>query len=133
MRSGRALTGFEPFGRDVQRRFFVATARGGFELHASIESQECFSNAFLELLQSPRTPAETAGTAAALRAFGDKLVSEGVVGCFSLAPSDDVALATAFLQNGFRRTGLLHEHLLVRGERKDAIVWSRKLANPTEE
>ena len=133
MRSGRALTGFEAFGRDIQRRFFVATARGGFDLHASIESQECFSNAFLEILQSPRTPAEKAGTAGALRAFGDKLVSEGVVGCFSLAPSDDVALATAFLQNGFRRTGLLHEHLLVHGERKDAIVWSRKLANPTED
>jgi hypothetical protein len=133
VRTGRALTAFEPFGRDVQRSYFVATARGGFELYASTESQECFSNAFLELLQSPQTPAEKVGTTAALRALCDKLVADGVVGCFSLAPSDDVALASAFLQNGFRRTGLLHEHLLVRGQRKDAIVWSRKLANPAEE
>ncbi len=39
-------------------------------------------------------------------------------------------LATAFVFNGFRRTGLLVGHMLVNGERKDAIVWSRKLANP---
>jgi hypothetical protein len=133
LRTGRALTAFEPFGRDVRRSYFVASARGGFELYASTESQDCFSNAFLELLQSPQTPADKLGTAAALRALCDKLMADGVVGCFSLAPSDDVALATAFIQNGFRRTGLLHEHLLVRGERKDAIVWSRKLANPAED
>ncbi len=133
LRSGRALTAFEPFGRDVERRYFTVTARGGFELCASTESQECFGNAFLELLQSPRTDAERLGTAAALRAFCEKLVAEGAVSCFSLAPSDDVALASAYLQNGFRRTGLLQEHLFVRGERKDAIVWSRKLSNPGDE
>ena len=48
---GRALTAFEPFGRDAERRYFVATARGGFELYASTESQACFGNAYLELLQ----------------------------------------------------------------------------------
>ena len=133
LRSGRALTGFEPFGRDVERRHFMVTLRAGFELYASIESQECFSNAFLEVLQSPRTEGEKVGTAAAIRALCDMLVAEGVVSCFSLAPSDDVALASAYLQNGFRRTGLLNEHLMVRGERKDAIVWSRKLANPADE
>ena len=133
LRSGRALTGFEPFGRDVERRSFVATARGGFELHASTESQECFSNAFLELLQSPRTEAEKLATAGVLRAFCERLLAAGVVSCFSLAPSDDVALAWAYLQNGFRRTGLLHEHLFVRGERKDAIVWSRKLTSPSDD
>jgi hypothetical protein len=133
LRGGRALTAFEAFGRDVQRRFFVATGRGGFELHASIESQACFGNAFLEVLQSPRTAAEKAGATSAIRTFCDKLVSEGVVTCFALAPSDDLALATAYVQNGFRRTGLLVEHMVVRGERKDAIVWSRKLANPADD
>jgi hypothetical protein len=133
LRSGRALTAFEPFGRDVERRFFVATTRAGFELHVSIETQECFGNAYLEILQSPRSDAERLATAAALRAFSDKLQGEGVVSCFALAPSDDVPLATAYLQNGFRRTGLLLDHLVVRGERKDAIVWSRKLANPGDE
>ena len=133
MRSGRALTAFEPFGRDAERRFFVATARGGFELHASVESQACFGNAYLELLVGPRTDAEKMATIGALKAFCDRLLGEGVVSCFSLAPSDDVAMATAFLHNGFRRTGLLLEHLVVGGARKHAILWSRKLANPSDE
>jgi hypothetical protein len=133
LRSGRALTAFEPFGRDVERSFFTATARGGFEIHASTEAQGCFGNAFLELLVAPRTPAERAGTAATVKAFSERLQAEGVVTCFGLTPSDDVALAVAFLHGGFRRTGLLLGHLLVGGRRRDAIVWSRKLANPAEE
>jgi hypothetical protein len=133
LRNGRALSAFEPFGRDAERRYFVATARGGFELYASTESQACFGNAYLELLQSPKTDAEKLATIGALKAFCDRLLSEGVVSCFSLAPSDDVAMATAFLHNGFRRTGLLVEHLVVGNERKDAILWSRKLANPSDE
>lgn len=130
LKTGRALTAFEPFGRDVERRFFQITARGGFELVASLEAQSCFGNAFLELLTAPKTEAESLATVSALRTICDKLLAEGVVSCFALAPSDDVALATAFVHNGFRRTGLLQDHLAVGRERKDAIVWSRKLANP---
>ena len=133
LRAGRALTAFEPFGRDVERRYFSVTSRGGFELIASTESQSCFGNAFLELLTGPKTEADRLATVASLRAICDKLLGEGVVSCFSLAPSDDVALATAFVFNGFRRTGLLVNHMVVGGERKDAIIWSRKLANPADE
>jgi hypothetical protein len=136
LRSGRALTAFEPFGRDVDRRHFVASGsgrRGGFELYASVESQSCFSNAYLELLEAPNSEADKLGTAGALRALCDALKAEGILACFALAPSDAAALAWAYLQSGFRRTGLLLGHLVVRGERKDAIVWSRKLANPAED
>jgi hypothetical protein len=133
VRGGRALTAFEAFGRDVERRFFHLTSRGGFELIASTESQSCFGNAFLELLTGPKTEAERIATVSALRALCDKLLGEGVVSCFAVAPSDDVALATAFVFNGFRRTGLLQNHVTVGGERKDAIVFSRKLANPADE
>ncbi len=127
---GSALTAFEPFGRDFERRFFHLTGRGGFELVASTESQSCFGNAFLELLTGPKNDAECVATVSALRALCDKLLEEGVVGCFAMAPSDDIALATAFAFNGFRRTGLLRNHMRVGGVRKDAIVFSRKLANP---
>jgi hypothetical protein len=133
VRGGRALTAFEPFGRDATRAYFVAAARGGFELHASTESQACFGNAYLELLHAPKTPAEKLATMGALEAFCERLLGEGIVSCFSLAPSDDVSMATAFIYNGFRRTGLLLDHLVVGGVRKDAILWSRKLANPTDE
>ncbi len=133
LRSGRALSEFEPFGRDVLRRYFLATVRGGFELALSTESQHCFSNTFLELLSSPRNDAEKHGTAAAVHSICDKLTAEGIVSCFSLAPSDDVALATVFLHCGFRRTGLLLDHLVVGTARRDAILWSRKLSNPADE
>lgn len=133
LKAGRALTAFEAFGRDVVRRHFAATAKGGFTLTMSIESQACFGNAFVELLQSPRSEAEKVATAAAIRVMCEKLQSEDVVSCFALGPSDDVVLSTVFVQNGFRRTGLLLDHLVVGSERKDAILWSRKLANPAEE
>jgi hypothetical protein len=148
LRTGRALSEFEPFGRDVQRRYFLATTRAGYELYVSTESQVCFSNAFLEVLSSPRTDAEKHGAAASIAAVCDKLTAEGIVSCFALAPSDDVALATVFLHAGFRRTGLLLGHWPVPGHanaanaapkrdtrigRVDAILWSRKLANPTSE
>jgi len=133
LRSGRALTAFEPFGRDVERRHTLAATRGGFELVASIESQACFGNAFLELLQAPRTESEAIATAGCVRALCDKLISEGLVSCFSLAPSDDVSLAAAFLYSGFRRTGLLLGHLPGGRVRRDAILWSRKLAVASDE
>lgn len=137
LKAGRALTGFEPFGRDVQRRYFSIASRGGFELIASTESQACFGNAFVELLTSPKNDTERLATVASLRALCDKLLAEGVVSCFSLAPSDDLGMAIAFVFNGFRRTGLLQNHMVVGGpsgtERKDAIIWSRKLANPADE
>ncbi len=129
-KAGRALTRFERFGRDVTRRYFLVTARGGFELVASVESQPCFGNAFLELLTAPRSDADAAATASAVRTLCDKLMVEDCVSCFSLAPSDDVALCVAFVHAGFRRTGLLAQHLLVGNRRRDAILWSRKLANP---
>lgn len=132
LRAGRALTAFEPFGRDVERRFLTLTARGNFELVASTESQACFGNAFLEVLVAPETENERLATISALRAICDERASEGVVSCFALCPSDDVALATAFVYNGFRRTGLLENHIVVGGARTDAIVFSRKLANPAD-
>ena len=132
LRGGAALTAFEKFGRDVVRRWFTLSARNGFELVASTESQSCFGNAFIEILQAPTTEHEKLATISALRSLCDTLLAEGVVSGFAIAPSDDLALATAFVFNGFRRTGLLVNHLLVGGIRKDAIVWSRKLATPTE-
>ena len=133
LKAGRALTAFEPFGRDVERRYYTVTARGGYELTMSTESQACFGNAFLELLTAPKTDADKLCAISALKAICDKMLAEEIVSCFSLAPSDDLALATAFVFNGFRRTGLLQNHLQVGNDRKDAIIWSRKLANPAED
>ena len=132
LRAGRALTAFEPFGRDVERRWFHLTARNGFELVASTESQSCFGSYFLELLTAPSTEHERLATIAALRTVCDRLLADGAVSCFAMVPSDDLALATAFVFNGFRRTGLLVGHLPSAEGRKDASVFCRRLANPSE-
>jgi hypothetical protein len=132
VKANRALTGFEPFGRDVERRYFMLSGRGGYELCVSTESQACFGNAFLEMLTPPKTDGERLGVVGALRAMCEKLIAEDAVSVFALAPSDDVSLATAFAFNGFRRTGLLQNHLQVGTTRKDAIIWSRRLANPAD-
>jgi hypothetical protein len=131
-RGGRALTGFEPFGRDVIRSSIVLTARGGFSLHAACESQACFGNSFFELLAGPRTEAERVLMTAAVQALLSHLESEGLVSTFTLAPADDVALAAVFLGAGLKRSGVLGQHLLADGERKDAIVWSKKLGGAAE-
>jgi hypothetical protein len=131
-RSGRALTGFEAFGRDVERRAFVLTGRGGFELFVSWESQTCFGNSFLEILTGPRTEAERLATTAAVRAVCDRLSTDGVVSAFCLSPADDADLCSVYLGAGFRRSGVLARHIQVKSDRKDAIVWSRKLAATAE-
>ncbi len=137
LRAGKAYTAFEPFGRGVQRSYFTVGARSGFELVVSVEAQACFGNAFLEMLTVPSTEADRLGTVSALRSMCDKLKDDGVVSCFGLSPSDHVELATAFVFNGFRRTGLLKAHLVTgiggNGPRRDAIIWSRKLSNPEGE
>ena len=129
-RVGRALTGFEPFGRDVLRTHYVLTARGGFELYASWEVQQCFGNSFLEILTGPTTEPERLATIAAIRTLCDKLKEEGAVSTFTLAPADDVGLASVYLANGFRRSAVLARHIVQGSDRKDAILWSKKLVIP---
>ena len=133
-KAGAALTAFEPFGRDSTRRYFSVTARAGFELVASVEGQACFGNAFLELLTAPASERDAAATTAALRALTDLLIEEGSVSVFSLVPSDDVELAASYVATGYRRTGVLENHIVKGGSggaRKDAILFSRKLVAST--
>jgi hypothetical protein len=131
-RTGRALTGFEAFGRDVERTSWVLTTRSGFEIFASWETQPCFGNSFLELLTGPRDEAERLAVTAAVRAVCARLEEQGIVSTFGLSPADDAQLAAVFLAAGFRRSGVLAKHVIVKGERKDVVVWSKKLIGPAE-
>ncbi|XXX78803.1 hypothetical protein WMF30_08500 [Sorangium sp. So ce134] len=129
-RAGRALTGFEPFGRDAVRTGYALSARGGFTLHAAWEMQSCFGNSFLEILTSPRHESERLATTAAIGALCDRLVEEKAVSTFTFAPADDQELCAALLANGFRRSAVLARHLVVGRARKDAILWAKKLVAP---
>lgn len=131
-RAGRALTGFEPFGRDVVRSYFQCTARGGQSLWASVESQACFDNAFIELLTAPKTDKELALTSGALGRLCDELTKREIVGCFALSPADDPRFSAVFPVHGFRRTGVLRGHLVIGSRRVDTFLWSRKLAQPAD-
>ncbi len=132
-KEGRALTGFEPFGRDITRDDVLASGKG-HELLVGAEVQRCYGNAFLEALTPPRDDKERAFLTSALRASCDRLLASGIYTAFAMTPADDVRMATAYVANGFRRTGLLRQHLRRRqGQseaRVDALLWSRKLANP---
>ncbi|AUX29484.1 MULTISPECIES: hypothetical protein [Sorangium] len=129
-RAGRALTGFEPFGRDAVRTGYALSARGGFTLHAAWEMQSCFGNSFLEILTSPRHESERLATTAAIGALCERLVEEKAVSTFTFAPADDQELCAALLANGFRRSAVLARHLVVGRTRKDAILWAKKLVAP---
>src|SRR6187402_2756817 len=129
-KTGRLLTGMEAFGRDVERNLWLCTARGGFSLLVGIEAQPCFDNAFIETLCAPRGDKETWLTAASLQNICAHLVTEGIVSAFALSPSESVELSAAYLQAGFKRTGLLPNHLRVNGQKADAALWSIRLAEP---
>lgn len=132
-KEGRALTGFESFGRDVTRDDVIASGKGVADVVIGAEIQRCYGNAFVEVLTAPRDEKERNFLAAALHAACDRLLANEIVCAFGLSPADDVRMATAFVAAGFRRTGLLRQHLRLKNERTDAILWSRKLATPGEE
>jgi hypothetical protein len=131
-RNGRALTGFEPFGRDLERETWTLSGRGGLSILAAWEVQPSFGSALVEILVSPRTETERAGIVAALDILCEKLAAKGTASAFSLSPADDIPFASALLAAGFRRTGVLASHVIVGGERKDAIMWARKLDGGAE-
>lgn len=125
----RALTGFELFSRDAERHYLVASGKGGFGLHASYEIQPSFASSMVELLTSPRDEAERLLTTSALRSVVGRLVEGGAVSAFSIVPADDILLGSCYVAGGFRKSAVLASHLNVGGRRRDAIVWSKKLAD----
>jgi len=129
---GPVLTTFEPFSRDTERWYYTCTARGGYSLLVSVESQPCFDNAYLELLTSPATAKEAQFMMRALEAVAKLLKQRGIVSCFATTPVLEPELLAVFLNSGFRRTGILNGHLRRGHSRADAFLWSRKLAQPDD-
>lgn len=127
---GGVLTGFDAFGREAERYFVEAVAKKGRKVYLAAEFQDCFGHSLVEVLRSPSEDADVLGVTAALRMMCDDLKERGIISAFGFAPSDDIGLATAYCAAGFRRTGLMASGCQVNGERKDAILWTRKLANP---
>jgi hypothetical protein len=132
-RKGRGLNAFDEFGRDAERVYVEATAKRGKPNHLSIEYQDCFGHSLFEVSRSPEDDLDVLALTGGLRKLSDDLTARGIVSGFAFAPADDIGLATAYLAAGFRKTGLLAGGIMTGGERKDAILWTRKLANPADE
>lgn len=131
--SSTLLSGFDSFGRDAERFFVKAMTKKGNPNYLSAEFQDCFGHSLLEVMRSPSSDADVIAITAALRAMSDDLKERGIVSAFAFAPYDDVGLATAYVAAGFRKTGFLASGTQVGPKRKDAILWTRKLASPDEE
>lgn len=128
-----AINSFDDFGRDAERLYMDTAMRRGKPNYLSAEYQDCFGHSLIEILRSPASDSEINALVAGLRTMGQELKDRGIISAFGFAPNDDVALATAYLAAGYRKTGLLAQGITVGGERKDAILWTQKLANPGDE
>jgi hypothetical protein len=126
-----AYGAFDAFGRDAARIFIEVTGRRTKPNYLSAEFQDCFGHALIEILRAPKTEHEIHTTVAGLRWLNDHLKAKEIVSAFAFAPVDSLELAMVFLACGFRKTGLLAKGALLGDKRSDAILWTRKLADPS--
>lgn len=127
----RPLGAFDNFGRDAARLYVSATPKKGKPNFLSAEFQDCFGHSLIEVLRAPKDDAEVMTVTAGLHTLNEDLKAREIVSAFMFAPYDNVELATAFVAAGYRKTGLLAKGVLCNGERTDAILWTRKLADPS--
>jgi hypothetical protein len=132
-KKGFALNAFDSFGRDAESFYYEATYRRSKPNFLRAEFQDCFGHSLVEILKRPETDSEQLATVAGIRVMCDTLKERGIISAFGFAASDDDVLAATYLASGFRKTGLLARGILAGGKRKDAILWTRKLANPGDE
>jgi hypothetical protein len=124
---------FDPFGRHAERLYLLVEHQRKANF-VSAEYQDWFGHSLVEVLRTPASEVEIAALAeGVLKLCEENLKPRGIVSAFAFAPVDDVALATVFTAAGFRRTGLVAKGTFQGTERVDAILWTRKLANPDEE
>jgi hypothetical protein len=126
-----AFGSFDPFGRDASRMYVEVVGKKFKTNYVMSEFQDCFGHSLIEVLRAPKTEHEILGVVAGLRWLNEFLKAKEIVSAFAFVPVDNVELATAFLASGFRKTGLLAKGALLGGKRSDAVLWTRKLADPS--
>ncbi len=132
-KKGEGLGAFDVFGRDAERAYYECAYKKARPNYLMSEYQDCFGHSLIEILRSPSDDDEIRALVAGLRQIGDELTERGIVSAFAFGPSDDEMLAATYLAAGYRKTGLLASGIKVGAERRDAILWTRKLANPAED
>jgi hypothetical protein len=127
---GAGVSSFDAFGRDAERYYAKVVSKKAKPNYLAVEFQDCFGHSLVETLRSPQDDHEVLALTQGLRQLCDELTARGIVSAFGFAPSDDVELGTSYTAAGFRKTGLLASGIAVGHGRRDAILWTRKLANP---
>ena len=130
-RGSGALGCFDSFGRDAARLYNESTPKRGKPNYLSAEFQDCFGHSLIEVLKVPKSDTELTAVVAGLQAFNEELKSREIVSAFAFAPVENLELSTAFLASGYRKTGLRAQGVLCEGKREDAVLWTRKLADPS--
>jgi hypothetical protein len=97
------------------------------EQFVAAEVQDCFGNAYLQLGASPTNEIDAKLMISLLNSMADELKGREVASAFAYAPVQDTLLGAVYLAAGFKKTGLLAEHLLQNNKRVDSVLWSRKL------
>ncbi|MDH5490855.1 MAG: hypothetical protein OEY14_02665 [Myxococcales bacterium] len=129
----RPVSSFDSFGRDAARLWMEVSCKRSKPNYISAEYQDCFGHALIEVLRPPESENGLLAVTQGLRQISEMLQERGIVAGFSFVPLDDVDLSTAYLAAGYRKTGLVAMGAVSGDERKDAILWTRKLANPAGE
>lgn len=137
---GKKATGWleDRFGRSGTRLHVAAkparpgrsSAKPAVQL-VSAELQEPFGNAYVNLAGYPSTPQDARLLIAALGALGEHLRSREVGCMFGVTPAADAVTAAAMLAAGYRKTGLLAQHVVLGDRRADTILWTRRPATST--
>ena len=122
----------DAFSRGADQWHYTCTAKGVPALCVAVESQACFDNALLEVLARPHNEKEGFVMARALSEVLNTLRERGIVSCFAMTPVSDTVLGAVYAKNGFRRTGIMNDHLPISGGSETALLWTRKLAQPDE-
>lgn len=123
----------ERFGRAGERIHVAAklpkSGPRASEQVLSLELQEPFGNAFLQLTSWPLRNDDGIALLAALHATSEPLRLREIGCVFGVSPADCAISAAALVAAGFKRTGLLAQHLLLGERRVDALLWCRRSAN----
>lgn len=125
------------FGRTGARVHVAArdgrgSAKVGEQL-VSAEVQECFGNAYVQIAGPLANEADAKMLVGALNGLVDQLKSREVASTFAFSPVTDTLTNAAMLAAGFRKTGLLAQHLVVGDKRADTILWTRKTGTAAAE
>jgi hypothetical protein len=118
------------FGRTGSRLHLSARdPKGGpkaVEQIVSAEVQECFGNAYLQIAAAPTTELDARVLVGALNGLVEQLKTREVASTFAFTTIGDTLTNAALLAAGFRKTGLLAQHLVADEKRSDTILWTRK-------